>query len=48
MNEAIVGLLFDLHAYNVLDLYVINSISKNFGVDAEELCEANGITYNME
>jgi hypothetical protein len=48
MEEAIIGLLFDLHAFNMLNINIINSISKNFGVDAEELCEANGITYDIE
>lgn len=45
IKTAVVELLFDLHARNVLDLYIIDSISRNFNVDAVELCDQNGITF---
>jgi len=48
LKYAIVELLFDLHARNILDIYVLDSISRNFKVDAIELCESNGITYEIK
>jgi|WetSurSiteA1Bulk_404760.scaffolds.fasta_scaffold26172_2 hypothetical protein len=53
MNEdeirtAVVELLFDLHAFNKLDRFVIDSISVHFKVNAEELCDEYGITYKIE
>jgi len=46
--DAVTGLLYDLHALNKLDIRVINSISHNFRIDAVELCELEGITYNVD
>jgi hypothetical protein len=48
LKEALVNLMYDLHARNRLDTYVLNSISTNFHTDAYELCHANGITYDIE
>jgi len=48
VRYAIVELLFDLHARNVLDIFVLDSISRNFKVDAMKLCDDYGITYNIE
>ena len=53
MNEeelkyAIVELLYDLHSRNLLTEYIVNSISLRFKIDAEKLCEINGITYSLE
>jgi hypothetical protein len=47
IKVAVVELLYDLHAMNKLDAHLVNNISRNFKVDAVELCEANGITYNL-
>ena len=48
IKEAVISLLYDLHLSGKLDLYVINSISNSFSINAEELCEDNGITYNIQ
>jgi len=48
LKTAIVELLLDLHAFNKLDRFVIDSISVHFKVNAEEICEEYGITYNVE
>ena len=45
LNSAIIEFLYDLHARNVLNLYIINSISRNFKVNALEICENEGITF---
>jgi hypothetical protein len=43
--EQVVKLLSDLAAFNKLDLQIVSIISLSFDVDAEQLCEDNGITY---
>jgi len=48
IKQAIVEILFDLHSFNKLDARVLNSIGKNFDIDIYEMCEDNGITYNIE
>jgi len=48
IKNAIVELLYDLHTRNLLNEYIVNSISINFKIDAEQLCSINGITYNLE
>lgn len=47
IETAIIGLLFDLHTINQLNLYVLNSININFKVDTFKLCKELGITYNI-
>lgn len=44
----IIEVLFDLHDRNMLNSHVVRSFSKHFEIDAEELCEEHGITYNLE
>ena len=48
LKYAIIDLLYDLHAKNLLTEYVVNSISLRFKVDADKLCETNGITYSID
>lgn len=48
LKWAVTELLFDLHAVNKLNEYVINCISLHFKVDAKDICEINGITYFIE
>ena len=48
IKAAVVELLFDLHSFNKLDRFIVDSISRNFKINAEELCDEYGITYNME
>lgn len=48
IKVAIIELLYDLHSKNLLNEYIIDSISRNFKVDASEICIENGITYYIE
>ena len=48
LKEALIELLYDLHSVDKLNAYVLNSISKNFNIDAYDLCDCNGITYDLE
>lgn len=48
LKEALVNLMYDLHTKDRLDNYVLNSISSNFHTNAYELCDTNGITYDIE
>jgi hypothetical protein len=48
LKNAIVNLLYDLHSKNLLNLYIINSISQNFQIDAIDLCDNAGITYFID
>ena len=48
LKHAIINLLYDLHSFNKLDTFVLNSINESFKIDAFELCELEGITYNLE
>lgn len=48
LKIAIVDLLYDLHTMNLLNSYVLKSISLRFKIDAYELCDENGITYFVD
>jgi len=48
LRYAIIDLLYDLHSKNLLTEYVVNSISIRFKIDANKLCETNGITYSID
>jgi len=48
LNKSIIGLLEDLHSFNILNNIIVDLISINFDVKAKELCKENGITYNVE
>jgi hypothetical protein len=47
IETAIIGLLFDLHAFNLLNLTILNSINIHFKIDTFKLCKELGITYNI-
>ena len=46
-EKTLVSCMDDLHAFNILDERIVNLISANFGVDAKEICEKYGITYDI-
>ena len=48
VNDSLIELLRDLHAFGKLDERVISIISAVFRVDVSELCEDNGITYDID
>jgi hypothetical protein len=48
LRAAVIELLYDLHSITELNEYILNSITRNFKIDAYELCEQYGITYNIE
>jgi len=48
LKWAVTNLLFDLHSVQKLTEFMVDAISRNFKLDANELCETNGITYFME
>lgn len=48
IRAAVVELLYDLHTYTKLNEYILNSITRNFKVNAYELCDEYGITYDIE
>jgi len=48
IKNAVINLLYDLHSFNRLDIHIVEAISRNFNIDAIELCEIQGITYNLD
>lgn len=48
IKNAVINLLYDLHSFNKLDIHIVDAISRNFSMDAVELCDLHGITYNLE
>ena len=47
LKECVTNLLYDLHAFNLLNDRIVDVISFRLGIDAEELCRQEGITYDI-
>jgi hypothetical protein len=47
IRYAVINLLYELQDKNYLDAHIVNIISQEFQLDALEICEDLGITYNL-
>ena len=47
LKQCVIDLLYDLHAFNLLNDRIVEAISYRLGIDAEELCRQEGITYDI-
>jgi hypothetical protein len=47
LKQNVINLLYDLHAFNLLNDRMVKLIGINLEVDAEELCRQEGITYDI-
>lgn len=48
LERAMIDLLYELNSRSILDIHLIDVMSKIFSLDVLELCEQEGITYLME
>jgi hypothetical protein len=45
--EQLIEFLYYAHGFNILNKRIVDGLSQSFGVDVNELCSQEGITYNL-
>ena len=48
LKQTVINLLYDLHAFQMLNNRIVKLIGIHFDLDAFGLCRENGITYDIK